>query len=288
LKTQTGQKKKSEAFRNFKKHKMAMIGLTIITLEILCVLILPLLLHLDPVAIDRTAFNQAPGQVHLLGTDEVGRDMFARVVCGGQVSILIGFAATAISVLVGLPLGLVAAYYRGRAESLIMRTADIFMSFPAMVLILVVVAVFGSEIPIIIFLIGILNWPAIAKLIYGNVLSLRGREFVEAERAIGSSDLKIIFKTILPNAIAPLWVALAFRISSAMITESALSFLGAGVQPPQASWGNIIQAATSLAVLTKRWWIWIPAGVCLVVTIVCINFVGEGIRDALDPKMKRL
>ena len=157
-----------------------------------------------------------------------------------------------------------------------------------MVLILVVVAVFGSEIPIIIFLIGILNWPAIAKLIYGNVLSLRGREFVEAERAIGSSDLKIIFKTILPNAIAPLWVALAFRISSAMITESALSFLGAGVQPPQASWGNIIQAATSLAVLTKRWWIWIPAGVCLVVTIVCINFVGEGIRDALDPKMKRL
>lgn len=111
---------------------------------------------------------------------------------------------------------------------------------------------------------------------------------MEAEYAIGTGDWKILFETILPNSIAPLWATLAFRISNAMITESALSFLGAGVQPPQASWGNIIQAATSLIVLTKRWWIWIPAGLCLVVTIVCINFVGEGIRDALDPKMKRL
>jgi peptide/nickel transport system permease protein len=156
-----------------------------------------------------------------------------------------------------------------------------------MVLILVVVAVFGSSIPSLIILIGVLNWPTIAKLIYGNVLSVRSMEYVEAERAIGTPSLRILIKTVMPNSIAPLWVSLSFRISNAMITESALSFLGAGVQPPTPSWGNIIQSATSLVVLTQRWWIWIPAGVCLVVTIFCINFIGEGIRDALDPKMKR-
>ena len=169
-----------------------------------------------------------------------------------------------------------------------MRCADIFLSFPAMVLILVAVAVFGATIPLIMILIGVLHWPAIAKLIYGNALSVSSMEYIDSERAIGTGSLKILFKTVLPNAITPLWVALAFRISSAMMTESALSFLGAGVQPPDASWGNIIQGATNLAILTQRWWIWVPAGVCLVVTIVCINFIGEGIRDALDPKMRRM
>lgn len=281
-------KRKSEFIRHFRKHKLAVISLVIVILEIIGVIVLPAALNLDPNSIDGAAFNQAPGTAHLLGTDEVGRDIFARVISGGGISILIGFLATAVSVAVGLPLGLIAGYYKGKIETLIMRLADIFMSFPAMVLILVFVAVFGSSVPIIILLIGILNWPAVGKLIYSNVLSVRSKEYVEAEYAIGAGDWKILFETILPNSIAPLWATLAFRISNAMITESALSFLGAGVQPPQASWGNIIQAATSLIVLTKRWWIWIPAGLCLVVTIVCINFVGEGIRDALDPKMKRL
>ncbi|MFT4005928.1 MAG: ABC transporter permease [Lacrimispora sp.] len=281
-------KRKSEFIRHFRKHKLAVISLVIVILEIIGVIVLPVALNLDPNSIDGAAFNQAPGTAHLLGTDEVGRDIFARVISGGGISILIGFLATAVSVAVGLPLGLIAGYYKGKIETLIMRLADIFMSFPAMVLILVFVAVFGSSVPIIILLIGILNWPAVGKLIYSNVLSVRSKEYVEAEYAIGTGDWKILFETILPNSIAPLWATLAFRISNAMITESALSFLGAGVQPPQASWGNIIQAATSLIVLTKRWWIWIPAGLCLVVTIVCINFVGEGIRDALDPKMKRL
>ena len=281
-------KRKSEFIRHFRKHKLAVISLVIVILEIIGVIVLPAALNLDPNSIDGAAFNQAPGTAHLLGTDEVGRDIFARVISGGGISILIGFLATAVSVAVGLPLGLIAGYYKGKIETLIMRLADIFMSFPAMVLILVFVAVFGSSVPIIILLIGILNWPAVGKLIYSNVLSVRSKEYVEAEYAIGTGDRKILFGTILPNSIAPLWATLAFRISNAMITESALSFLGAGVQPPQASWGNIIQAATSLIVLTKRWWIWIPAGLCLVVTIVCINFVGEGIRDALDPKMKRL
>ena len=277
-----------EFLHSFVRHKLAMIGLIIFLAEIVLVLVLPPIMHLDPTAIDSTHFSAAPGGSHILGTDDVGRDMFARVVCGGRISILIGVAATAISVVIGLPLGLFAGYYRGKAETIIMRAADIFLSFPSMVLILVIVAVFGSSIPALIILIGVLNWPAIAKLIYGNVLSVRSMEYVEAERAIGTPSLKILFQTVMPNSIAPLWVSLSFRISNAMITESALSFLGAGVQPPTPSWGNIIQNATSLVVLTQRWWIWIPAGLCLVVTIFCINFIGEGVRDALDPKMKRM
>ena len=280
--------KKDSFIHNFAKHKLAVAAFFILALEILVVIFAPAMLGLDPITSDTAAFGSPPGAVHLLGTDDVGRDLLARLLSGGRVSMLIGLGATLVSVAVGLPLGLVAGYYRGKAETLIMRTADIFLSFPSIVLNLVIVAVFGSSVQLLIVTIGVLHWPAVAKLIYGNVLSVRSREFVEAERAIGSSDAKIIFKTVLPNSIAPLWVSLAFRISNAMLTESALSFLGAGVQPPQASWGNIIQAANNLTVLTSRWWQWIPAGLCLMLTIVCLNFVGEGVRDALDPKMKRL
>jgi peptide/nickel transport system permease protein len=276
------------SIKNFFKHKIAAASFCILLLEIIVLFLIPIFLHLTPNAVDNTSFFQAPSSKYLLGTDEVGHDVFARILYGGQITLMIGVSATMISVLIGLPLGLAAGYYRGWREVIIMRCADIFLSFPSMVLILVAVAVFGSTIPLIIFLIGFLHWPAIAKLIYGNALSVSQMEYVEAERAIGRNSLKILFSTVLPNAVTPLWVALAFRISSAMMTESALSFLGAGVQPPQASWGNIIQGATSLAVLTQRWWIWVPAGLCLIITVVCINFIGEGVRDALDPKMKRI
>ena len=280
--------KKDSFIHNFAKHKLAVVALLILVVEILVVAFAPIVLGLDPVTSDTSAFSAAPGGAHILGTDDAGRDLLARLITGGRVSMLIGLGATLVSVAVGLPLGLVAGYYRGKVETLIMRCADIFLSFPAIVLNLDIEAVFGSSVRLLITTIGVLHWPAVAKLIYGNVLSVRSREFVEAERAIGSSDAKILFCTVLPNSIAPLWVSLAFRISNAMLTESALSFLGAGVQPPQASWGNIIQAANNLNVLMNRWWQWIPAGLCLMLTIVCLNFVGEGIRDALDPKMKRL
>lgn len=280
--------KKDSFIYKFSKHRLAVFCLCVLTIEILAIIFLPIIMNLDPITSDVKAFASAPSSAHILGTDDVGRDILARVLYGGRTSMLIGVGATAVCVLIGLPLGLVAGYYRGKVETLIMRCADIFLSFPSMVLNLVIVAVFGSSIPLLIFVIGALHWPAVAKLIYGNVLSARKREFVEAERAIGSSDAKIIFKTVLPNSIAPLWVSLAFRISNAMLTESALSFLGAGVQPPQASWGNIMQAAMNLLVLKTRWWQWVPAGLMLMLTIVCLNFVGEGIRDALDPKMKRL
>ncbi|MCQ2555059.1 MAG: ABC transporter permease [Clostridia bacterium] len=275
-----------EFYKKFIKHRLAMISLFIIIIEILAVILLPLVLNLDPYTCT-TSYDAAPGAEHLFGTDTIGRDMFSRVVYGGRTSLLVGFAACAVSVLIGLPLGLIAGYYRGTAEAVIMRTADIFMSFPSMILTIVAAAIFGSSIPILIVLIGLLHWPQPARLVYGKVLSVRKMEYVEAAKAEGISPFKIILKYILPNSIAPLWMSMAFMVSSDMITESSLSFLGCGVKTPMASWGNIVYNAQNIVVLRAYPWEWIPAGVCLIITVVCINFVGEGIRDALDPKMKR-
>ena len=282
--------KKSSAFgrfyTSFKKHKLANVAMYVLILEILLVLLVPVFMKLDPYTIS-PVFDQAPSAEHLLGTDSVGRDIFSRLIYGGQISLLVGFSSTVISVIVGLPLGLIAGYYRGAAETIIMRLADIFLSFPSMVLTIVMVAIFGSSIPVLILLIGLLAWPQPARLIYGRVLSVRKMEFIEAAKAEGRSTFEIILKYVLPNSVAPLWMSIAFMISSAMITESSLSFLGAGVQPPMASWGNIVHNATNVVVLYMYPWEWLPAGIMLIITVVCINFVGEGVRDALDPKMRR-
>ena len=282
--------KKSSSFaqfwKKFSRHRLAQAAVVFLILEILAVILLPVFMDLDPYSI-HPLFNAKPNATHWLGTVTVGRDLFARLVYGGRISLLVGFSSTLLSVLIGLPLGLIAGYYRGKAETIIMRLADIFMAFPSMILALVMVAIFGSSIPVLILLIGGLAWPQPARLVYSRALTVRRMEYVEAARVGGCGDLEIILRYVLPNSVAPLWMSVAFQISSAILTESALSFLGAGVQTPEASWGNIIYQAQNVVTLTKYPWIWIPAGICLVVTIISINFVGEGIRDALDPKMKR-
>ena len=283
----TPNKVKSQAWDKFRHNKRAMFGVVVVLIVALTVLILPLVMDLDPFTTDAEAgFNTPPSAQHILGTDDVGRDLFARLLYGGRISLLVGIASTCVSVLIGVPLGLIAGYYRGIWETIIMRAADIFMSFPSMILILVLVAVFGPSIFNVTVVIGVLGWTSIAKLIYGNTLSLREKEYIEAARAMGMKNRKIIFTEILPNAIAPVWVTIAFRVSSGILTESSLSFLGLGVQTPQASWGNIIFAAQNLLVLTARPWVWIPPGICIILVVIGFNFIGEGVRDALDPKMK--
>ena len=278
---------KSQAMKKFLHNKKAMFGLFIVALLALAVLLIPLFMDLDPYTTDRAAgFNKGPSETHILGTDDVGRDLFARVLYGGRVSLFVGITSTIISVLVGIPLGLIAGYFRGAAESIIMRTADAFMSFPSMVLILVLVAVFGPSILTVTVVIGILGWTAIAKLIYGNALSIREREYIQAAKTSGTSTWTILFSEVLPNAIPPVWANISFRVAGAILTESSLSFLGMGVQTPQASWGNIIYAAQNLMVLTARPWVWIPPGVCIILVVIGFNFIGEGVRDALDPKTK--
>lgn len=276
-----------QAMKKFIHNKKAMLGLAIVTILVLAVVFIPLFADLDPYTTDRAAgFNKPPSDAHILGTDDVGRDLFARLLYGGRISLFVGITSTIISVLIGIPLGLIAGYFRGTAESIIMRTADAFMSFPSMVLILVLVAVFGPSILTVTVVIGVLGWTAIAKLIYGNVLSIREREYIQAARAVGVSTKKILFSEVLPNAIPPVWANISFRVAGAILTESSLSFLGMGVQTPQASWGNIIFAAQNLLVLTARPWVWLPPGICIILVVIGFNFIGEGVRDALDPKTK--
>ena len=277
----------NQAVKKFMHNRKAVLGLIIVCFLVLAVILIPIFMKLDPYTTDRAVgFNKAPCSGHPLGTDDVGRDLFARLLYGGRNSLFVGIMSTIISVLIGIPLGLIAGYFRGIAETVIMRVADAFMSFPTMVLILVLVAVFGPSILTVTVVIGVLGWTAIAKLIYGNVLSIREREYIQATKAIGMSTPKILLSEVLPNAIPPVWANISFRVAGAILTESSLSFLGMGVQTPQASWGNIIFAAQNLLVLTARPWVWFPPGICIILVVVGFNFIGEGVRDALDPKTK--
>lgn len=284
------QKKRSREngfFYNFLRRPLAMFGLTILLLEIILIFLLPVMLELDPYYMDTSNVNNAPSSEYILGTDTLGRDCLARLCEGGKTSIIVGTVAVSISIAIGVPLGMIAGYYRGAVEMIIMRLADIFMSLPTMILVLVLVAVFNPSLAVIIVVIGIVGWTGVGKLVYAATLSVRNKEFIDAAKAIGTSDFVILCKEVLPNVMTPIWMTLAFRISAAILTESSLSFLGAGVQPPQPSWGNIIAAAEQFVVLATRPWQWIPAGVCLFITVVAFNLIGEGIRDVMDPRTRK-
>lgn len=283
------QKKESyyiQAFERLREHKLAMIGACVCLAEIILVIILPVLLKLDPYTVDAASFGTGPGVGgHILGTDTIGRDVLARLVYGGRVSLFVGFFSTAVSMLIGVPVGLLAGYLRGKTEIIVMRITDIFMSFPAIVLILVAVAVVGPSLWSVSVIIGILGWTQFARIVYAKVLSVSQQEYVEAARAIGSSRATIILRYVLPNSVAPILIAATFGMASSILMESALSFLGMGVQPPTASWGNMIYEAQSIAILSMKPWMWVPAGLAILITVLSINFLGDGIRDALDPKI---
>ena len=278
----------SEAGRvlsRLRRDRRAMACLGVLALEVLAVLLLPPLLGLEPTLTDRAAgFWAPPSPEPWLGTDDVGRDLFARLICGGRVSLLVGFAAAALSVGAGVPLGLAAGYHRGAWEFWIMRWADVFQSFPTLVLVLCLVTLTGASVGNLILVIGLLGWPSIARLVYGNTLAVREKEYILAVRALGGGPWTILTRNVLPNAAAPVWAALAQRVGRAILSESSLSFLGAGIRPPQASWGNLMQYASSLTVLTARPWVWLPPGLLIVLTVVCLQVVGDGLRDALDPR----
>ena len=275
-----------EVFDKLKAHKLAMLGVCVWIAEILIVVFLPIIMNLDPYSSDYAAFDAAPSSTHILGTDSIGRDLFARLIYGGRTSLLVGILSTLISLVIGVPLGLIAGYYRGAVEAVIMRVADVFMSFPSIVLILVLVSVLGPSVWSVTIVIGVLGWTSFARLIYANVLSVMEKEYVESARAVGTSDFWTIVKYILPNALPPILITVTFQTASAIITESSLSFLGMGVQPPEASWGNMLHDAQSITVLSRSPWVWLPPGLAIVITVLRIHFFGGGVRDGLDPKMK--
>lgn len=278
-------RRRHPALARFLAQPAAAVSLGFLIAEVVLVLILPLVLGQDPNVTDRAAgFWAAPGGAHLLGTDDVGRDLFARLLAGGRVSLLVGYAAAAVSTVLGVPLGLLAGYKGGKWEYGIMRACDTFQSFPSLILVLCMVALLGPSVWNLVLVIGGLGWASIARLVYGCTLSVKGREYVTASLLLGATDRMVLFRTILPNVVAPVWAALPVKIGRAILWESSLSFLGVGLRTPQASWGNLMQNAMELVTLTTRPWAWIPPGACIILTVLALLLVGEGLRRAFDPR----
>ncbi len=273
--------------RAFTKHRFAMVGLFVILLMIVVAVLAPVIATHDPNRVDLLAAAQSPSRDHLLGTDEIGRDVFSRVVYGARVSLSVGLVSVAIYVAIGTVLGSISGYFGGFIDSLIQRMTDTVMCFPGLIIIIAAVSILGPSILNVMIIIGLLTWPGLCRIVRGQFLSLRQHEFVEAARVSGAGDLRIIFTHILPNAFPPIIVAATFGVAAAILTEAGLSFLGMGVQPPTASWGNMINTAQSAAILQQMPWLWIPAGISIALAVLSINFVGDGLRDAYDPKGRR-
>ncbi len=271
----------------FLRHRLAVAGLIVFVLIGLAAIFAPLVATHDPNHIDLLASAQGPSRDHWLGTDDIGRDVYSRLVYGARVSLSVGLVSVAIYTAIGMALGAISGYFGGFIESLIMRLTDTVMCFPTLVIIIAAVSILGPSIFNIMALIGLLSWPGICRLVRGQVLSLREQEFVEAARACGASDARIIARHVLPNTVAPLTVAATFGVASAILTEAGLSFLGMGVQPPTPSWGNMINMAQSGTILQEMPWLWAPAGIVIAIAVLSINFIGDGLRDALDPRRTR-
>jgi peptide/nickel transport system permease protein len=271
----------------FMRHKFAVGGLVLILALILMAIFAPIVATHDPNYVDLLASRQGPSREHLLGTDDIGRDVFSRVVFGTRVSLSVGIVAVTIYVVIGTTLGAISGYFGGTVDAVIQRVTDAVMCFPSLIIIIAAVAIVGPSIWNVMVVIGLLTWPNICRLVRGQLLSLREQEFISAARASGAGHARIIFRHLLPNATAPIIVAATFGIASAILTEAGLSFLGLGVQPPTASWGNIINTAQSPAVLQQMPWTWIPAGVLIAVSVLSINFIGDGLRDTLDPRARQ-
>ena len=278
-------KRNHPVIQRFLSDRLATACLIFLGVEILLLLILPLILGQDPNLTDKTAgFWSPPSSAHLLGTDDVGRDILARLLYGGQISLLVGYLSAILGTLLGVPLGLLAGYKGGKWEYWIMRACDTFQAFPSLILVLCLVSLLGPSVWNIILVQGVLGWSSVARLVYGSTLSVKKKEYVEASRALGATDRAILFRTILPNVIAPVWAAFPMKVGRAILSESSLSFLGVGLRTPQASWGNLMQNALELITLTTRPWAWIPPGLCIVVTVLALLLVGEGLRKALNPR----
>ena len=269
--------------KRFLKHRLAVAGSILMLCIILIAIFAPVIAPKDPFHV-YDEFSASPSADHWLGTDQVGRDIFSRLVYASRVSMLVGLGSVMIYTVIGTILGAVSGYFGGWIDIVLMRLTDVFMSFPGLMLILVVVSILGPSLWNIIWILGLLGWPSVARLVRGSVLSLKNVDFVKSGVVLGLSTPRILFQHILPNAIAPILVQATFGIAAAIIVEASLSFLGMGVQPPTASWGNMLTDAQSLTVLTSQPWLWVPPGLMIVLVVLGINFIGDGLRDALDPK----
>lgn len=272
------------AARHFRRNRPALAGLALVALLYVVALLAPLIAPYDPIAQNILESYQPPSAQHWFGTDRFGRDVLSRILYGARLSLSIGFVATAISITVGTLLGAVAGYFGGRVDSALMRFTDMVLSFPRLILLLLVVALFSPSIPVIILVLGLTQWPSTTRIVRGDVLSLREREFIQAARALGLSRTRIILRHLIPNVLAPVIVSATLGIGNTIVFEAGLSFLGLGVQPPTPSWGNMV--ADGRDNLIGAWWVATFPGLAIVLTVLAFNLVGDGLRDALDPRLR--
>lgn len=273
-------------WRRFIRHRLAFAGFVFVVLISAAALLTPWVSPYDPYAMQLTEARKPPSLEHPLGTDKLGRDTLTRVFVGGRVSIAVALAAVGISSSVGSLLGMIAGYRKGWIDAVIMRITDVFMSFPLFVLLIVLVSMIGPSQTNVILILGLFSWMVVARLVRGQVLSVMNEPYIEAAIAAGARGHRIVLRQVMPNAFVPVIVASTLGVANAMLSEAALSFLGLGIQPPTPSWGNMLNAAQSLQVLINEPWVWVGPGAAIALTVLSINFLGDGLRDALDPHAK--
>ncbi len=263
-------------------NPLALAGFVIIATVLLLALLAPFIAPFDPDAIDVKAILLSPSSQHLMGTDGLGRDVFSRMLFGARISLLVGIVAVGIATAIGIVLGAISGYYRGWVDIVIMRMVDVMLSIPTFFLILAVIAFLTPSIWNIMVVIGLTSWMGVTRLVRAEFLSLRGREFVMASQTLGARDGRLIFRHLLPNSLTPIIVSSVLGVASAVLIESGLSFLGLGVQAPQASWGNILTDGKEY--IQFAWWLSLFPGLAILITVLGYNLLGEGLRDALDPR----
>lgn len=279
---------RQRAWRRFRQHKLAVASAAILAVLITAVILAPLIAPIPPNEIHVEAGRYAPPSAdHWLGTDSVARDVWSRLIYGGRVSLAVGVAAITIRLSIGTLIGGIAGYYGGAVDSVLMRITDVSLAMPTLIIVLAVVSLLGPSIRNLILVVGFLGWGGISRLVRGQFLSLREKDYVLAAECIGTQNWRIMTRHLLPNLVGPLTVAATFGVADAILLEAALSYLGLGVQPPTPSWGNMLEGAKQVSVLKSMPWIWVPPGFMIAITVLTINIMGDGLRDALDPRSTR-
>jgi peptide/nickel transport system permease protein len=268
----------------YARNRLALWGLWVVTGVVLAAVLAPALAPADPTKTDFGALLQPPSRAHLLGTDDLGRDILSRVIYGARTSLLAGVIAVGLAVAVGVPLGLLSGYFRGRLDNVLMRVTDALLSFPLLVLALAIAAVLGAGLTKAMLAVGIVFTPGFIRLARAQVLSEREKVYVEAARALGASDRRIVWRHILPNSLSPVLVQASLAMAAAITAEATLSFLGLGTQPPTPSWGSMLNIAQ--AYLTRAPWMALWPGLAIFVTVLALNLVGDGLREVLDPRLR--
>jgi peptide/nickel transport system permease protein len=275
----------TRAWARFRRHRLAIVSTVVLAAILLLVIAAPLLAPRGPTHLDVMSRYASPSSTYLLGTDRVGRDVWARVLYGGRVSLSVSLVITGILFTIGILAGAISGYAGGAVDVILQRTMEIVNAMPALIIVISIAALTGDpNIVVTMIVLGLLGWGEIYRFVRGQILSLREEDFVLAARSIGVTTRQIVLRHVLPNVIPYLIVQLAFSLPGAILTETSLSFLGLGVQEPTASWGNVVGAVRSLDNLEKRPWMWLPAGFLITLTVLCINFIGDALRDALDPR----